>query len=125
VKNCSPELWAHGVVVSAAVSAAAPDIPNAYVTRRCTIFSGTGHSIKHFACLNHHAVNDVEKASATVGGRDEQEALLGVDDCDAATAERYGWINRTIPDAEFDSFVDNFARRITSFDMATLAEASV
>jgi enoyl-CoA hydratase/carnithine racemase len=32
----------------------------------------------------------------------------------ADTAERYGWINRAIPDAELDDFVDRFARRIVA-----------
>jgi len=31
--------------------------------------------------------------------------ILGADDYDADTAERYGWINRAIPDAELDGFV--------------------
>jgi hypothetical protein len=29
-------------------------------------------------------------------------------------AERYGWINRAIPEAELDSFVANFVSRILS-----------
>jgi enoyl-CoA hydratase/carnithine racemase len=41
----------------------------------------------------------------------------------ADTAERYGWINRAIPDAELDDFVDRFARRIASFEKKTLTEA--
>jgi enoyl-CoA hydratase/carnithine racemase len=44
------------------------------------------------------------------------EILAGADDFDAGTAERYGWVNRAIPDAELDAFVDNLARRIASFD---------
>jgi hypothetical protein len=30
-------------------------------------------------------------------------------------AERYGWINRALPDAELDAFVADLARRIASF----------
>ncbi|WP_263377364.1 enoyl-CoA hydratase/isomerase family protein [Granulicella paludicola] len=43
------------------------------------------------------------------------EILCGADDFDADTAERYGWVNRSIPDAELDAFVDRFARRVGSF----------
>lgn len=44
------------------------------------------------------------------------EILAGADDFDAATAERYGWINRALPDAELDAFVDRLATRIAAFD---------
>jgi hypothetical protein len=30
-------------------------------------------------------------------------------------AERYGWINRALPDADLDAFVARLARRIASF----------
>ena len=43
------------------------------------------------------------------------EAILGADDFDAGTAERYGWINRALPDAELDAFCARLARRIASF----------
>jgi hypothetical protein len=43
------------------------------------------------------------------------EAILGADDFDAETAERYGWINRALPDADLDEFVARLARRIASF----------
>ena len=43
------------------------------------------------------------------------EAILGADDFDAETAERYGWINRALPDAELDAFCARLARRIASF----------
>ena len=44
------------------------------------------------------------------------EILLGSEEFDADLAERYGWINRAIPDAELDDTVDRLARRIASFD---------
>jgi enoyl-CoA hydratase/carnithine racemase len=47
------------------------------------------------------------------------EAILGADDFDAEHAERYGWIDRALPDAELDAFLARLARRIASF----LAEA--
>jgi enoyl-CoA hydratase/carnithine racemase len=37
------------------------------------------------------------------------EIVLSTDDFDADTAERYGWINRSIPDAQLDAFVDRFS----------------
>src|SRR5205823_8907276 len=30
-------------------------------------------------------------------------------------AEKYGWVNRALPDAELDAFVASLARRIASF----------
>ncbi|GAB1340749.1 enoyl-CoA hydratase/isomerase family protein [Streptomyces sp. E-15] len=44
------------------------------------------------------------------------EIILGADDFDADTAERYGWVNRSLPDGELDGFVDALARRIATFD---------
>jgi enoyl-CoA hydratase/carnithine racemase len=49
------------------------------------------------------------------------EIIASADDYDAATAERYGWINRAIPDADLDSYVDRLARRLASFDPQVLA----
>jgi enoyl-CoA hydratase/carnithine racemase len=43
------------------------------------------------------------------------EAILGAADFDADEAERYGWINRALPDAGLDQFVGRLARRIASF----------
>ncbi|MNU79736.1 Fatty acid oxidation complex subunit alpha [compost metagenome] len=51
------------------------------------------------------------------------EVMLGSLDYDAATAELYGWVNRALPDAELDAFVDLIARRIASFDRPALAAA--
>jgi enoyl-CoA hydratase/carnithine racemase len=44
------------------------------------------------------------------------EILLGADDFDGDTAERYGYVNRSIPDADFEAFVDAFATRVSRFD---------
>src|SRR6266704_3419170 len=44
------------------------------------------------------------------------EIVLGADDFDGATAERYGYVNRALPDVELDQFVEGLARRIASFD---------
>jgi enoyl-CoA hydratase/carnithine racemase len=43
------------------------------------------------------------------------EAVVGADDFDADLAERYGWINRALPDAELDGFVEHLAKRIAGF----------
>ncbi|MFG2135187.1 enoyl-CoA hydratase/isomerase family protein [Streptomyces sp. NPDC048751] len=43
------------------------------------------------------------------------EAIAGADDFDADLAERYGWINRSLPDSELDSFVERLAKRIAGF----------
>jgi enoyl-CoA hydratase/carnithine racemase len=49
--------------------------------------------------------------------------VLGANDFDADTAERYGWINRAIPDAELDAFVAGFVGRVRSFDRQALRTA--
>ncbi|KAL5374870.1 hypothetical protein DPSP01_011622 [Paraphaeosphaeria sporulosa] len=51
------------------------------------------------------------------------EIVLGGQDFDADTAAAYGWVNRAIPDAEFDGFIDTFARRVSSFDKSAILEA--
>jgi enoyl-CoA hydratase/carnithine racemase/putative intracellular protease/amidase len=50
------------------------------------------------------------------------EVLLGADDIRADLAERYGYVNRSLPDAELDAFVDALAKRIASFDKQAIAE---
>jgi enoyl-CoA hydratase/carnithine racemase len=44
------------------------------------------------------------------------EVLLGSDDIRGDLAESYGYVNRSLPDAELDEFVDTLASRIASFD---------
>jgi enoyl-CoA hydratase/carnithine racemase len=55
------------------------------------------------------------------------EVVLGSDDLDAATAERWGYLNRALPPAELDAFVERLARRIASFpaEAIALAKASI
>ena len=58
---------------------------------------------------------------AALAGRSRAlEIICGADDFDADTAEKYGWVNRSIPDADLDAFVDNFARRVASFEKRAL-----
>src|SRR6267143_4246927 len=50
------------------------------------------------------------------------EVLLGADDLRADLAELYGYVNRSLPDAELDAFVDSLATRIASFDKRAIGE---
>ena len=55
-------------------------------------------------------------------GRDRAlEAILSSDDYDADLAEKWGWVTRTLPDAELDAFVEKLAARLASFDRQALA----
>ncbi|MFE1996096.1 enoyl-CoA hydratase/isomerase family protein [Streptomyces parvulus] len=63
-----------------------------------------------------------ERLPLLVGRGRALEIIAGADDFDAETAERYGWINRALPDAELDAHVDRIATRIASFDRRPLAE---
>ena len=60
-----------------------------------------------------------------VGRSRALEIVLSADDFDADIAERYGWVNRTLDDADLDSFVDALVRRLASFDRETLTAAKV
>jgi len=50
------------------------------------------------------------------------EVLLGADDIPGDLAERYGYVNRSFPDADLDAFVDALATRIASFDKRALSD---
>ncbi|WP_331375797.1 enoyl-CoA hydratase/isomerase family protein [Sinorhizobium chiapasense] len=50
------------------------------------------------------------------------EILIGADDFNGELAERYGYVNRALPDAELDRFVDALATRIASFDQHAIVE---
>jgi enoyl-CoA hydratase/carnithine racemase len=50
------------------------------------------------------------------------EVLLGADDISGEIAELYGYVNRALPDAELDGFVEALAQRIASFDKHAIAE---
>jgi enoyl-CoA hydratase/carnithine racemase len=64
-----------------------------------------------------------ERLPALVGRGRALEIVLGANDFDGDTAERYGYVNRALPDAELDGFVDALARRIASFDRQPIAAA--
>jgi enoyl-CoA hydratase/carnithine racemase len=50
------------------------------------------------------------------------EVFLGADDVPGDLAERYGYVNRSLPDAELEKFVDALATRIASFDKRAISE---
>lgn len=50
--------------------------------------------------------------------------MLGAELFPADLAERYGWVNRALPDAELDGFVDALARRIAALP-AKAAKAAI
>jgi enoyl-CoA hydratase/carnithine racemase len=50
------------------------------------------------------------------------EILIGADEFNGELAERYGYVNRSLPDAELDGFVDALATRIASFDQQAIAD---
>jgi enoyl-CoA hydratase/carnithine racemase len=50
------------------------------------------------------------------------EVLLVADDIPGELAERYGYVNRSLPDSELDAFVESVAARISSFDKQAISE---
>jgi enoyl-CoA hydratase/carnithine racemase len=71
----------------------------------------------------HPGGGGAERLPHLVGRGRALEIILGANDFDGETAERYGYVNRALPDAELDAFVDALARRIASFDRRALAAA--
>ena len=51
-----------------------------------------------------------------IGRNRAMEVLLGSDDVGGDLAQAYGYVNRSLPDAELDGFVEALATRIASFD---------
>ncbi|MEV0894047.1 enoyl-CoA hydratase/isomerase family protein [Promicromonospora sp. MEB111] len=58
-----------------------------------------------------------------VGRHRALEIVLGADLFDAATAERYGWVNRALPAADLDAFVDRLARHVADLPDGVIAAA--
>src|SRR6202522_1978968 len=58
-----------------------------------------------------------------IGRQRALEVLLSSDDIRGADAELFGYVNRALPDAELDDFVDALATRIASFDSWAIANA--
>jgi enoyl-CoA hydratase/carnithine racemase len=64
----------------------------------------------------HPGGGGAERLPHLVGRGRALEIILAANDFDGDTAERYGYVNRALPDSELDAFVDALARRIASFD---------
>jgi enoyl-CoA hydratase/carnithine racemase len=71
----------------------------------------------------HPGGGGTERLPGLVGRGRALEIILGANDFDGETAERYGYVNRALPDAELDGFVDALARRIASFDRPAIGAA--
>src|SRR5256712_11364432 len=71
----------------------------------------------------HPGGGGTERLPHLVGRGRALEIILGANDFDGDTAERYGYVNRALPGAELDGFVDALARRIASFDRRAIAAA--
>src|SRR6201997_4107875 len=71
----------------------------------------------------HPGGGGTERLPHLVGRGRALEIVLAANDFDGDSAERYGYVNRALPDAELDGFVDALARRIPSFDRRALAAA--
>lgn len=71
----------------------------------------------------HPGGGGAERLPHLVGRGRALEIVLSGNDFDGDTAERYGYINRALPDAELDGFVDALARRIAAFDRPAIAAA--
>jgi enoyl-CoA hydratase/carnithine racemase len=56
-----------------------------------------------------------------IGRNRALEVLLSSDDIRGDLAEAYGYVNRSLPDAELDAYVDALATRIASFDKWAIA----
>jgi len=57
-----------------------------------------------------------------IGRNRALEVLLSSEDIRADQAETYGYINRALPDAELDAFVEALATRIAKFDKWAIAQ---
>ena len=57
-----------------------------------------------------------------IGRNRALEVLLSSEDITADQAEAYGYINRALPDADLDAFVDALAIRISKFDKWAIAQ---
>ena len=71
----------------------------------------------------HPGGGGTERLPHLVGRGRALEIVLSANDFNGDTAERYGYVNRSLPDSELDGFVDALARRIASFDRRALIAA--
>ncbi|NPD70034.1 enoyl-CoA hydratase/isomerase family protein (plasmid) [Lichenicola cladoniae] len=59
---------------------------------------------------------------ALVGRGRAFEILLGGEDFSAELAERYGYINRAVPDSDFERFVTAYATRVSKWDRRVIRD---
>lgn len=71
----------------------------------------------------HPGGGGTERLPHLVGRGRALEIILSGNDVDGDTAERYGYVNRALPETELDGFVDALARRIASFDRRAVTAA--
>jgi enoyl-CoA hydratase/carnithine racemase len=62
----------------------------------------------------------VQHLARLMGRARALEVIASADDYEAGLAERYGWINRALPDDELESYVTALAHRIARFPQAAL-----
>ena len=55
------------------------------------------------------------RLSRLAGRSRAMEIILGCNDFDASTAEKYGWVNRALPGDQIESYVRSLAARIAGF----------
>jgi len=67
--------------------------------------------------------NPMARLAGLAGRGRALEVILGADDFRGDLAERYGYVNRALPDDELDGFVDALARRIAGFEKDALVAA--
>lgn len=67
--------------------------------------------------------NPMARLAGLMGRGRGLEVILRADDFSADLAERYGYINRALPDDEIEAFVDSLARRLASFEKHALVGA--
>src|SRR5712672_3612650 len=62
------------------------------------------------------------RLSRLMGRGRAQEVILSADDVPGDLAELYGYVNRSLPDADLDGFIDALVTRIASFDKQTIMD---
>lgn len=67
--------------------------------------------------------NPMVRLAGLMGRGRAMEVVLGADDFSGALAERYGYVNRALPDGELADFVDGLARRLAGFEKHAIVHA--
>ncbi|GAA2157864.1 enoyl-CoA hydratase/isomerase family protein [Actinomadura napierensis] len=137
--NAAPK----GLNVFQAISEAVRNQPQVTIVKLAGIARGGGAEFVTAADMTFAAIETAGLAQCealmgiTPGGSGTQylthrlgrnralEILLGADLLDAPTAERYGWINRGLPAAEVDAFVDRLSRNIAALPGGVIEAAKL